>query len=328
MAVLKIADIRLAGACSCVPSQVVDNVEALRSLYGDKAEGTVKATGILKRRVVGEGVTCLDLCHSAAKRLMERLKCQPEDFGAVLCVSFTQHNRMPCNAIQAQAQLGLPKDVIAFDIMLACSGWGYGLYVAGLLANQTQKRVLLLDGDVQTAFMSKSDAATLPVMADAGTATVVEPCVGAAPWFFSFLADGEKGSGLTLPTGGMIKMDGFAIFKFVAMDVSRFIREFMVDVNLAPVAVDAFVPHQANVFMIRQLAKLLKIAPEKLWVSGDVLGNSSSASVPTTLAYVGQREARNRKILFSGFGGGLSASVGLIDIDEDCQLECFDYGNH
>jgi len=101
------------------------------------------------------------------------------------------------------------------------------------------------------------------------------------------------------------------------MDVLYFIRDFMTAENLTPDGLDAFVPHQANIFMIQQIAKKLKFPPEKLKLSGDVLGNSSSATVPTTIAYTNARG----KLLVSGFGGGLSASVGVIQVHESCKLK-------
>ena len=120
-------------------------------------------------------------------------------------------------------------------------------------------------------------------------------------------------------------MDGLGIFKFVTMDVLYLIRDFMAEIGEMPETIDAFVPHQANIFMIQQIAKKLKFPTEKLWISGDVLGNSSSATVPTAIAYCGNNLAGNKKLLVSGFGGGLSASVGLIGISCDCKLKVFDY---
>lgn len=314
---------------SCVPKRSEDNLLRCTEVYGDKkkALSVVKATGINSRRVVDDGTSSLDLCVSAAEKLLADLGIAKEEIGAVIDVTFTPERTMPCNACQAQRRLGLPTDLIAFDINLACSGWAYGLYVAGMVARSTGKKVLLLDGDTQTPYMDSSDIATVPVMADAGTATLVSPsdAAGAEPWKFSFLTNGAKGDTLTLPFGGKISMDGLGIFKFVTMDVLYLIRDFMAGIGETPETIDAFVPHQANIFMIQQIAKKLKFPPEKLWISGDVLGNSSSATVPTTIAYCGNNLAGNKKLLVSGFGGGLSASVGLIGISCDCKLKVFDY---
>lgn len=326
MQVLGLNGVSLIGVSACLPPKIVDNLEVCKKVYGDvsKASSVVKATGIQRRRVVEEGTSSLDLCCAAAKRLMGDVACPLNEIGALVCVSFTPARQMPCNACAAQARLGLPTGVMAFDINLACSGYAYGLYMAGLLARQMGRKVLLLDGDTQTTFTDPEDAATVPVLADAGTATLVAPYEeGGDSWKFAFLSDGAKGDVLTLQHGETIKMDGFGIFKFVAMDVSKFIKQFLAETQ---VEVDAFIPHQANVYMIEQLAKMLKIDRAKLWVSGDELGNSCSATVPTTMAYVGRTlPAAPRRLLISGFGGGLSASVGWVTVDASCRFICFDF---
>ncbi len=334
MQILELGDIDICAIYSCLPRRSEDNFARCVEVYGDekKAVSVVKATGIKSRKVVSPGTSSLDLCVAAAERLIADTGVAKEDVGAVIGVTFTPERTMPCNACQAQRRLRLSTDIVAFDINLACSGWAYGLFIAGQFAKATGKKVLLLDGDTQTPYMDSSDIATVPVMADAGTATLVAPMAegGLEPWKFSFLTNGVKGDTLTLPFGGKISMDGLGIFKFVTMDVLYLIRDFMAEIGETPETIDAFVPHQANVFMIQQIAKKLKFPPEKLWVSGDVFGNSSSATVPTTIAYCGtnpppEESKDHRRLLISGFGGGLSASVGLIPLANNCKLRISDY---
>jgi len=331
MQMLELDNIEIQGIYSCLPAKVDDNLARCKEIYGDekKAISVVRATGIKQRRVVEPGTSSLDLCVQAAERLLADVGVAKEDIGAVIDVTFTPERTMPCNACQAQRRLELPTDIAAFDINLACSGWAYGLFVAGQFAKALGKKVLLLDGDTQTPYMDSADITTVPVMADAGTATLVAPSGRRddGAWNFSFLTNGTKGDTLTLPFGGKISMDGLGIFKFVTMDVLYLIRDFMAAIGETPETIDAFVPHQANVFMIQQIAKKLKFPAEKLWVSGDVFGNSSSATVPTTIAHCGGRlaEGSGKRLLVSGFGGGLSASVGLIDLPSACKLRVFDY---
>ena len=332
MQVLKTDQVRIEGVYACLPTREEDNLKRCTEVYGDekKALSIVKATGIRSRRIVEPGTSSLDLCSRAAETLLADTGIVKDSIGAVINVTFTPERPMPCNACQAQRRLELPTDIMAFDVNLACSGWAYGLYVAGLLARSMGKRVLLLDGDTQTTYMDASDAATVPVMSDAGTATLVAPSQGnGRNWQFAFLTNGAKGDALTLPFGGTISMDGLGIFKFVTMDALYLIRDFMAQTRCSTDDVDAFVPHQANIFMIEQIAKKLGFGRDKLWVSGDVFGNSSSATVPTTIAHCGSKAALNGndclQLLVSGFGGGLSASVGLIDLPKDCLLKVFDY---
>ena len=307
--------VRIAGICACVPKNAARN-EAKVAL----------ATGIVTRRIAAEGTTVVDLCVRAAERVLSETGAKPEDFGAILCVSFTSRDRMPAAAVQAQARLGFPKGIIAFDVSLACSGWGYGLYLAGLLAHETGKKVMLLDGDVQSAFTG-NDETTAPLLADGGTATVIENCSDCSivrlPWQFGFVADGEKGDALRLSHGETLKMDGFGVFRFVATDVVSHIKAFLSSCNRTIEQSEqsknrtmTFVPHQPNAYMVRQLAKSVGVDESRTAISCDELGNLSSASVPATMAWKGVRG----QVLFAGFGGGLSVSVGLINLDDDCKL--------
>ena len=330
MDVFDLSGVRIDGIYACLPQDCEDNLARCTEIYGDreKAEGVVKTTGIRTRRVAAPGVSSLDLCVGAASRLLADLGIGACEIGAVVCVTFTPKNAMPCNASQAQSRLALPPGIAAFDLGLACSGWAYGLYVAGLLAKSMGRKVLFLDGDVQTRHLDPDDGATVPVLADAGTATIVSPCDGsAAPWKFAFMTRGDLGEALQLPPGGCLKMDGFGVFKFVTTEALGFVRDFMAAAGATADSFDAFVPHQANVFMIRQMARKLNFAPEALWVSGDVLGNSGSASIPVTIAHCGASVDRQDglRLLVAGFGGGLSAAAAAIRIDGSCRLESFDF---
>ena len=332
MEVLDVGGARIAGIAACVPETRIANDPKVAA-----------ATGIPARRVAPDGVTALELCLTAARRVLADTGARPEDFGALLAVSFTQEARMPSLAAQAQARLGFPKGVLAFDVLQACAGWGYGLYLAALLVRETGKKVLLLDGDRQSAFLDANDPATASLLSDGGTATVVEGrgkredgrSEDDAAWRFAFLTDGEKGGALKLEKGGTIEMDGFGVFRFVATDVVAFLKGFIGECAAAATGLpsgpregqekreaDFFVPHQPNVYMVRQLAKALGLE-ERTLISADRFGNLASASVPATLAAHAERlvsATEPTRVLFAGFGGGLAISAGLVEIPADARL--------
>ena len=318
MEVLEVEGVRIAGIAACVPENAVANDAKVAA-----------ATGIPARRVAPDGVSLLDLCCVAAERVLKDTQSTPEEFGAILAVSFTQHERMPCLAAQAQARLGFPKGILAFDVMQACAGWCYGLYLASLLARETGKKVLLLDGDKQSEFLDASDAATSPLLSDGATATIVERQTTndnrqTEAWQFAFHTDGEKGAALRLAKDTTIQMDGFGVFRFVATDVVSFLKEFISSSHLStfpPFHLSTFfVPHQPNVYMVRQLAKALGFADRTL-ISADRFGNLASASVPATIAANADALAgKEVSLLVSGFGGGLAISAARIVLPSDCRL--------
>ena len=345
MEVLEVEGVRIAGIAACVPENAVANDAKVAA-----------ATGIPARRVAPDGVSLLDLCCAAAERVLKDTQSKPEEFGAILAVSFTQHERMPCLAAQAQARLGFPKGILAFDVMQACAGWCYGLYLASLLVRETGKKVLLLDGDKQSEFLDANDAATSPLLSDGATATVVEwkgtrnkeqGTSAEETFLFSFLTDGEKGGALRLAKDSTIQMDGFGVFRFVATDVVAFLEQFVEETETLAnnriiecsnnrmdgastfhstirqfdnSIISFFVPHQPNVYKVRQLAKALGFADRTL-ISADRFGNLASASVPATIAANADALAgKESSLLVSGFGGGLAISAARIVLPADCRL--------
>lgn len=344
--------IHIDGIVACVPENRIDNQTELEKMYGDEAKLIIGSTGIETRYLANPGTTSSDLCLACAKKLMQGTNTSPEEIGGVIFVTFTPDRLMPFNASLIHEKLGLEKEIPAFDISLACSGYAYGLYIASMFAKTSGKKVLLLDGDIQSAYMSKYDKSTVPVMADAGSATLVTPVVDEEEWCFTFYTDGTGRDSLMIPAGGSaspiqpngleyqeyedgskrrdtdIFMDGFAIFKFVAMDVSKWLQRFLAQIGESAETLDGFIPHQANMYMIKKLGKKLKFNWEDTWQSGDKVGNSASATVPVTIAKNAAEmlnENKLNRVLISGFGGGLSASAGVIGLDPKAYYEFFQY---
>ena len=352
MQVLKINGVHIDGVVACVPENRIDNETSLRDMYGDEAKLIMESTGIKTRYLANPGTSSSDLCISCAEELLKGTETTPEEIGAVVFVTFTPDRLMPFNAAIVQDKLDLGKEIPAFDISLACSGYAYGLYVASTFVKATGKKVLLLDGDIQSAYMSRYDKSTVPVMADAGSATLLSPLENSAEWKFTFYTDGTGRKSLMIPSAGSacpiqpsdleyqvfedggkrrnidIYMDGFEIFRFVASDISKWLQRFLAESEESAETIDSFVPHQANMYMIKKLARKLKIDWEHTWQSGDAVGNSASATVPVTIAFdVENRIDKNKenKVLISGFGGGLSASAGIITLDPNAYYKFFQY---
>jgi 3-oxoacyl-[acyl-carrier-protein] synthase III len=182
---------------------------------------------------------------------------------------------------------------------MACSAYPYALMAATRLAADTGKKVLVIDADIQSRY-AKS-AATRAVMGDAATATIVSAQKDGKSYydFFSRADD-------ALRCSDEIAMDGFKVFSFVAREVSAWLKEFIARLGEGERDFQ-FVPHQANMYMVRQLANALNLS-DKLLVSGDEFGNVGSSSIPLTLA----TRACAGRALVAGFGAGLSAAAALV----------------
>lgn len=354
MQVFEISGVRIEGVCACVPEQRIDNAEVLRDMYGDEAAKIIKATGIRYRYIAHEGMSSGDLCLACARELLKGTNTAENEIGGIVFVTFTPDRLLPFNAAAVQERLGLEKEIPAFDISLACSGYPYGVYVASFLAKSCGRKVLLLDGDIQSAYMSEYDKATVPVLADGGSATLISADAGAPDtWRFAFYTDGAGKEQLTIPAGGSaspmmegdlefavfedgsrrrgidIYMDGMGVYSFVAQTVSEWLVRFLEEIRESSETIDSFVPHQANMYMVRQLSRKLGFSWDRTWKSGNEVGNSGSATIPVTIAKgAGEmlKPGKDNAVLISGFGAGFSASAGMVTLSPDGYYQFFQYG--
>ena len=303
---MRIEGVDIEAVFGCVPANAVDNVAGLTALVGaEKAESIVKATGFTTRRVAPEGTDVIDLALPAAKRALEGT--DPADIGGIVAVSFSSRDRFPALSARLQHALCLPTSIAAYDISMACSGWVYGLCSAVQMVKHTSKKVLLVDGDVQSAWTDSSDANTLAVMGDGASAALLAP--GAGVWDFAFYTDG--GGADALRCRETISMDGFGVFRFVAGPVRKFLASFIQESALLVGTDPVFVPHQANMYMVRQLADALKLKDRTIG-SGAKYANTGSCSAALSMAdgMDGLSDVSGRTpVLIAGFGAGLSAAA-------------------
>lgn len=351
MAFLDIKNVRIAGVCAGVPKNTRSNLHPT-SLSGFSAdyspEDYVKTTGVEERRV--SKVLCTsDLCYFAAEKLISDLDWKKEEIGAIIFVSQTADYILPCTACILQERLGLTTECYAADCTLGCSGWVYGLsQVLSLLSFGTIKKALLLCGDARKRVDGPSD----PLFGCAGTATAVEYKQGGSGFKFHFGTDGSGYDAIITPDGGcrnmitersfvpedvdgkmqcrlLTRMNGMDVFSFGISVPPKSIRMLADQYKFDYTEFDYLVLHQANMKMNKMIAKKLKFPPEKVPSSLSHFGNTSSASIPVTIATeLKGKLSSNSKLLCCGFGVGLSwgtvafVSEGmmisdLVEVDDD-----------
>lgn len=82
--------------------------------------------------------------------------------------------------------------------------------------------------------------------------------------------------------------------------------------------------HQANLMIMKQIARRLSIPLEKLPVSLDRFGNSNGVTIPLTIcdAFAG-KDMEKLNLLVAGFGIGLSLGVTSFSLDSNVVLPIF-----
>lgn len=330
MALFSVSNVALKGLCAAVPARREDNME-LTLIPASQRETFIKTTGIRYRRIAAPGITAADLCRASATALMDQLGWRPSDIDVLIFVTQTPDYVIPNSASIIQHQMGLPKSCMALDINLGCSGYVYGLSVIGsLLQNMPGKRGLLLVGDCSSAIVSDKDKATYPLFSDAGSATAIEYKEG-EQWHFNLQTDGAGYEDIMVKGGGMrhpfnagslsgreygageirsdlqMKLDGVNIFNFALREVAPNIETLLKEACVDRASIDFFVLHQANKLILECVRKKLKEEPARFPYSLHDFGNTSSASIPVTMAsQLKTLSGLRSTLVLSGFGVGLS----------------------
>jgi 3-oxoacyl-[acyl-carrier-protein] synthase III len=329
-------NVEIKGIACAVPDRIIEN-ETYKEVFGEESvQKFINMTGVKTRHVALDEQCTSDLCYVAAKRLMEKLNWEPSSIDALILITQTPDYAVPATACVLQHRLELAEDCVAFDINLGCSAYVYGVWLAAtMISTQNFNRVLLLVGDTSNFGINPNDSATAMIFGDGGTATALEKSEGKDMKYFLK----TKGSGfknIIVPAGHArtrgktnneasdfdLSMNGSAVFTFTITDVPKSINSFMSLYNIDKNDVDMFVFHQANLFILKHLAKKLGIPMDKVPVSIDRYGNTSGESIPLTLvdALGGSQSNETIKLLLCGFGIGLSWGGIYLEMDKSVCL--------
>jgi 3-oxoacyl-[acyl-carrier-protein] synthase III len=291
-------------------------------------------SGIRDRRVAPPGVCGSDLAFAAAERLLRRAGADRSAIDLLIFCTQSPDYLLPSTACVLHERLGLSRRCAAFDLNLGCSQYVYALAVAhGMIASGCASRALVLTGDTMSRTVHPMDRSVVPLMGDAGSASLVcEMNPGEGFLGFELGTDGTGHRYLMIPAGGFrhpsspetraeitdaegnvrttehLQMNGAAIFHFAISVVPPTIERLLGRLSLRREDVDLFLFHQANRYMLDYLFRKLKIPPEKTHVFLEEIGNTSGSTIPVVLTHA-WRAGKIRPgmlILAIGFGVGLS----------------------
>lgn len=334
MAVFSFSNVKIAGIAAAVPSNV-EKTTSYNSVFGEEeVKKFMDQTGILETRRTSKHQTVCDLGYVAAKKILEERSISPQDIGAIVFASHSPDYRRPATAFILQKRLGIPTSAVVFDISLGCSSLIYGVQVLGAMMQSSDvKKALLITGDTAGKSVFPTDRSSVMLFGEAGAALLLEKTDEEYKITSILKSDGEGYRYMIIPGGGYRNLNptdevfdckdgnkrtlynsfiqGTAVFTFTIFDVPQLIKEFLEYTNTTTDDYDSFAFHQANLYILRQIAKKTNIPIERMPISLHKYGNTSGASPLVSLIYEYAEKPEKKLIntMFCGFGIGVSFGV-------------------
>jgi len=337
----------IADLAGYLPQARLDNEELGRLYPGWGADKIYDKTGIRSRRIAAPHETAGDLAYHAAENLFARGQVQREQVDFVILCTQAPDYLLPTTACILQDRLGLATSAGALDVNLGCSGFVYCLSLArGLVDSGAARCVLVLTADTYSKYIHPLDKSVRTLFGDGAAATAVvareaavarESAIGP----FVFGTDGRGADKLIVPAGGFrtprsdatrretsdesgnirspehLYMAGADIMAFSLREVPRAATALLDKAQVAREAVDYFVLHQANRFMLESLRKKLGVDPARFPIHVEECGNTVSSTIPLALEAMREQGcfATPKTLMLLGFGVGFSWAGCLLTLE-------------
>ena len=276
-------------------------------------------TGIITRTRASAGLLAVDLATDAAKEAIAVSGVNPADIDLVIIATISNVQQTPSMAAVVADRVGA-NPAAAYDMNAACAGYAYALTQAdALIRSGAAHYAVVVGAEKLSDVVDPTDRSISFLLGDGAGAVVVGPSdfPGISPAVWG--SDGSKaaavGMNATLtdyrdgdanwPT---LRQEGQTVFRWAVWDMAKVAKQALADAGITAADLAAFIPHQANMRIIDEFAKQLKL-PESVVIARDIetTGNTSAASIPlaTHRLLKEHPELSGGLALQIGFGAGL-----------------------
>lgn len=318
----------IAGTGSFLPPFILTNHD-LEMMVDTSDEWITTRTGIKERRICSKGMATSDMGVEAAKNACKDAGISPEEIEFIICATVSPDKLFPSTACLIQAKLGL-KDIPAFDISAACSGFIFALEIArGLISGGKYKTGLVIASECMSRLTDYTDRSTCVLLGDGAGAAILKVSDEEGLMGSYISSDGSYGDILNAPAGGsdkpasfdtvekrmhFMKMEGAVLFKIAIGAMCESINKILKMFNLKKEDIALVIPHQANLRIINGVAKGMNMPPEKFYINIEKYGNMSAACIPVALDEASRKGLlkKGELIVTVAFGGGLTWGANLI----------------
>ncbi len=272
-------------------------------------------TGIVTRTRASKGINAVDLAETASREALVKSGVPAERIGAVIVSTVTNVAVTPSLAAALTDRIGATP-APAYDVSAACAGYVYGVAQAdALIRSGAAEYVLVVGAEKLSQYVDPTDRSISFLLGDGAGAAVIgpadEPGISATVWG----SDGSKwdavGMNATIEEFldgekpfPRLRQDGQTVFRWAVWEMAKVAKQALETAGVTADDLAAFIPHQANMRIIDELVKQLKL-PDAVAVGRDIetTGNTSAASIPL---------ATHRLLAENpGLSGGLALQIGF-----------------
>lgn len=313
---------RITGLGMCVPPKILNNAD-LEKMVNTSDEWITKRTGVKERHLV-EGQTLTDLAVIASREALRDAGIKAEDLDLIIVSTTTPDMQFPSTSCLVQKEIGAKK-AACFDLAAACTGFIYGLSIANqFVISGTYKKILIIAGEVLSAITDWQDRSTCVLFGDGAGAVILQPTNEERGVISTYLAaDGNFADFLKVPAGGsrqpasaetvsqglhFLKMKGNETFKVAVRAMGEAAEKALASAGLTHKDIDCLIPHQANIRIIKAVAKRIGLDKDKIFINVEKYGNMSSASSAVALCEaVKEKKIKDGSIVvMTAFGSGFT----------------------
>ncbi|SDH33357.1 3-oxoacyl-[acyl-carrier-protein] synthase III [Leifsonia sp. 98AMF] len=276
-------------------------------------------TGIITRTRAGRDVLAVDLATEASKEAIAKSGVDPKLIDAVIVATVSNVQQTPSIAAVLADRVGA-NPAAAYDMNAACAGYAYAVAQAdALIRTGAAHYALVVGAEKLSDVVDPTDRTISFLLGDGAGAVVIGPSdyPGIAKTVWG--SDGSKadavGMGNTLlefrdgekpwPT---LRQEGQTVFRWAVWEMAKVAKQALDEAGVSPDQLAAFIPHQANMRIVDEFAKQLKL-PDTVAIARDIetTGNTSAASIPLATHRLLQEhpELSGGLALQIGFGAGL-----------------------
>jgi 3-oxoacyl-[acyl-carrier-protein] synthase-3 len=314
-----------------VPPRQVTNAD-LEKLVDTTDQWIMERTGIRTRHVVDKGVAASDLATCAARRALAERGIEATELEALVVGTVTPDMLYPSTACLVQEKLGI-SSVWGYDVSAGCSGFLYSLTSgAAFIGSGLHRKVMVIGSDVNTSMLDYTDRSTCVLFGDGAGAVLLEPAAdGEDAGLIDFVheIDGAGGKYLYRPGGGslhpawwpettpkmhFIHQDGQQVFKFAVRKMAEVCETVLHRNGFTADDLDCFIPHQANLRIIKATGERLKLPSEKVVINIDQYGNTTAGTLPLAMQ-TAREQGRLKKgslVLLASVGAGFTSGATLL----------------